>query len=382
MNIPVKRYGKVKICHIVDTLDLGGLEKVAIEIVLSLKEYEHQVWCLRYKGVLAKKLEEKSICVREFNFEGSLRPSPLYRLAKELKKEKFTIVNCHGLFTSIWARTAAILAGVPIKITYCHNIYYGIDWITVIKLRFLGYFTSKIIAVSEAVKKSLVEFVKLDPNKIAVIYNGTPEMRQQDPHLKSVCREKLGLGIDDFIIGHIGRLVCHKGQQLIVEAAEKCRKSHPDFKWLIAGDGPEMEKLAQEIRRHDLSDTVMLLGSRDDIEDILLAMDVFVNPSILKEGLPLSLLEAASVGLPSIATDIGGSIEVVKDGVNGFIIPPKDVGILIEKVIYLYNNPQEAVKMGRNSRNIWREKFKLEDMINKVRTIYEDEISRYSRRGS
>jgi len=369
----------VKICHIVETLDIGGLEKIVVEIVLNLKGYEHHVWCLKYKGAMAERIEERDIPIKEFHFEGGLRPSLVYRLAKELRRGDFTMVSSHGLFTSIWARSAALLAGVPVSIVHCHGTYYGITAMTVIKLKFLACFTSRIIAVSEAVKKSLIEFVGISPKKITVVYNGVPDMRPQDFSLKARCREKLGLGIDDFVIGHIGRFVWWKGQHALINIAAMCRKEYPDFKWIFAGDGPERKKMELEIKKFGLNGTVTLLGLRDDIEDILHAMDLFVFPSFLKEGLPLVLIEASSAGLPLIATDTGGNSEVIKDGVNGFIVPPKDTERIIEKIRYLYKKPAERERMGLNARNIWDEKFRQERMLQKVRSVYEDEILKMRR---
>ena len=106
----------VKVCHILDNLNVGGLEKIAIDIILGLKGYEHQMWCLKEKGAMAGILEAKGILVREFNFEGGLSVASVSRLVRELKKEHFSIIHCHGLFPSVWARIAAIFANVMVYI--------------------------------------------------------------------------------------------------------------------------------------------------------------------------------------------------------------------------------------------------------------------------
>lgn len=104
---------------------------------------------------------------------------------------------------------------------------------------------------------------------------------------------------------------------------------------------------------------------------MLPAMDVFVQPSTLLEGLPVVLTEAASSGLPLIATDIGGSAELVQDGLNGFVVPPANSEIIMEKIKFLTESTDERKKMGEESRKIWEQRFTLEKMVNKIERLYE-----------
>ncbi len=365
----------IKICHILDTLNIGGLEKTLIKIISDLKGYEHQVWCLKNKGILAKEVEDKGVLLREFNFAGGITIPALLRLSKALKRENINIVHCHGLFPSIWGRVAAILAGVPVKIVHCQNVYYGIPKKDVIKLRLLSFFTAKIIAVSEAVKKCLIEFVGINPGKITVIYNSAARTAGQDVLTREGFRRSIGLDKNDFVSGSISRIEEHKGHSFFIEAVAKCKSDNVPCKCIIAGDGPYKEYLGAKIKKLGLEDRVILLGWRKDIQALLLAMDVFVYSSILREGLPLALAEAASAGLPLIVTQIGGNSEIVENGVNGFVVPPGDAGALAEKIKYFVENPAETKKMGEFSRKIWEDKFALEEMIHKIDSLYKSLIS-------
>lgn len=364
----------IKICHILDTLNIGGLEKTLIEIISGLKEYEHQVWCLKNKGVLAKEVEDKGVLLREFDFAGGITIPALLRLSKALKRENIKIVHCHGLFPSIWGRLAAILAGVHVKIVHCQNVYYGIPKKDVIKLKLLGLFTERIIAVSEAVKKCLVEFIGINPRKITVIYNSAAGTAARDVLTREGLRKSIGLDKNDFVSCCISRIEEHKGHYFLIEAVAKCKAGNVPCKCVIAGDGPHTENLRLKIKSLGLEDRVILLGWRKDIQDLLLAMDVFIHPSTLREGLPLALAEAASAGLPLIATQIGGNSEIVEDGINGFIVPPKDAQALAEKIKYFVENPAEMKKMGERSRKIWEDKFTLQEMLHKIDSLYKSLI--------
>ncbi len=221
----------------------------------------------------------------------------------------------------------------------------------------------------KAVKLFLSEGAGVDPGKIVVIYNSSPRMIAQDPDTRIKIRRDLGLG-DVFVIGSIGRIERQKGYSFLLEAVSKCRKEGVDCKCLIAGDGPERVNLKRDIRRLKLDDTVIMTGWREDIAELLSAMDVFVLASLFREGLPLVLTEAASAGLPLIATPVGGNPEIVEDGANGFIVPAGDADALAEKLGSLMKNTSQRMQMGENSKRIWREKFTLTRMINEIDFLY------------
>ena len=365
----------VKICHMLDNLNVGGLEKIAIDIILSLKGYEHQMWCLKGKGAMADLLEAKGIIVREFNFEGGLSISSMSKLVRELKKEHFSIIHSHGLFPSVWARIAAVFARVPIRIVHCHSTYYGLYMRERVRLRILSYFTTVLIAVSEAVKKSLVEYIGIPRRSIKVIYNGIGDISRDIVLTREKVRAQLGLSSDSFVIGCLGRLVEMKGHRYLLDAVARVRRRHSGCKCLIIGGGPGQNDLFAQIAKLGLEDSVFLLGIRRDIPDLLSAVDIVVSPSILKEGLPLVLVEGTAMGLPLVATDIGGSPEVVQDGLNGFIVEPGDAGALADKIDYLMEHPAVLRAMGQRSRENWRTKFRKEEMIGKIERIYRDALS-------
>jgi len=137
-----------------------------------------------------------------------------------------------------------------------------------------------------------------------------------------------------------------------------------------------MDGLRNRVKSLGLENTVIFLGARQDAEDYLSGMDIFVQLSTTHEGLPLALAEAASAGLCLIATDIGGNAEIVQDGVNGFIVPVRNSTAVAEKIIYLAGHEDEMRKMSRESRNTWESKFSQREMVDKIAKIYKDEISK------
>lgn len=363
----------IRICHLADTLNMGGLENIIKDTVLNLDKagYGSEVWCLKDKGVLADDIEAAGIAVRPFYFEGGLEIRYLLRLVKALKEKRFDIIHSYGLFPIVWGTIAAIFARVPARIATCGNCYGDIGPKNRLKLRFVSYFTTCFIAVCEAVRKPLVEFVGIPFSKIGIIYSSARRIDPKGLDEKKKIREKLGIKDTDFVIGSVGRLVGHKGHQYMIEALLMLEPSIPNIKYLIIGDGPAAETLRSKVKSLNLENAVLFAGLKRDTTDLLSIMDIFVQPSASREGLPMALAEAASAGLPLVATDIGGNREIVKNGINGFIVPPKDAARLAEKVRYLAENPDEKKKMGDNSRAIWQEKFTLKKMLDDLGVIYE-----------
>ncbi len=359
----------MKICHLVDTLNIGGLEKTVLEIALNLKGYEHQIWCLKEKGAMAQELEDNGVKVVVFNVSGGLGLFPLLRLKRALRAELIDVVHSHGIFPAVWGSLAAMLAGVPKRFIHCQNLYHDVAKKEVIKFRLLSGITTRFIAVSDAVKKCLTGFFGISEGKITLVYNCAADLKASLLE-KEEARRTLKMRKDDIVVGVISRLEKHKGHHILLEALAQCRAKGLMVKCVIAGDGPERERLQELSQSKKLNDAVLFLGWRKDIKMVLAAMDIFVQPSCLTEGLPLALAEAASAGLPLIATFIGGNPEIVSDGTNGFIVPANDAVLLAQKIEFLVQNPGERALMGENSRIIWKEKFSLEKMINAIDALY------------
>ena len=358
-----------KICHVVDRLNIGGLEKTLVAIALGLGEYEHHVWCLDTNGPLAHALQSRNVEVRKFGFKGPINFSSIRLLSEEMKKERFDIVHSHGLYPSIWARLGAMAAHVPVRIDHIQNTYTQVPFIDKLKLLGLSYSTTKFVAVAEAVKRGVIENIKISASKIEVIYNSSGDMKAESSGAREMFRQGLGLG-KSFVVMSIGRLEKMKGHSFLIDAVKSCRDDAIDVKCVIAGSGPEGGELEKKIVGLGLEGAVFLIGIRNDIATVLSGADAFIQPSTLVEGLPLVLAESASMGLPLIATSIGGNAEIVEDGKNGFIVHPKDPKAIADKIAFLARHPLELKEMGEVSRKIWQDRFTRERMLQKIRSLY------------
>lgn len=368
----------IKVCHLLDNLEVGGLEKTVKYIALNLgrEKYSQQVWCLRDKAVLAGEIEQAGILVRPFYFRGGIfRNFQFLQLARALAQENFMIIHAHGLYPSIWARLAAIFTRIPVRVVHCQNLYYGLGIKDRLLLKSLSNFTTSIIAVSEAVRFSLTEAVGINPRKIQVIYNSSPEIARTSLIEGQNIRKELGINDNDFVIGAAGRLNEQKGYRYLIEAISFLKPATPNLKCLIIGKGDQREALESEAANLGLRNQIIFTGQRMDIEKLYPLIDIFVQPSTLREGLPLVLAEAASCGIALIATNVGGNPEIVLEGFNGFVIPPQDALQIAGKIKYLLANPALRKTIAENAKKTWQEKFSLEKMMKKIELLYQNSLA-------
>lgn len=165
---------------------------------------------------------------------------------------------------------------------------------------------------------------------------------------------------DEFTIVSVTALREIKGVQYLIEAGKLLKTQIDNFKCLIIGSGEEYANLMRLINHYKLEKTVQLLGAveSDKIRNYLLKATVFVLPS-LSEGIPISVMEAMAMELPVIATNITGLPEIIDDGVNGYLVPPKNTRALADKIFYLYNNPEKQISLGKAALKTIKEKFNL-----------------------
>jgi len=180
----------------------------------------------------------------------------------------------------------------------------------------------------------------------------------------------------------VGRLYPDKGYRTLIEAASMLGAKRPDLakqiQFMIAGEGPQRAELEEAIQAAGLQGQVILLGLRQDVPDLIASAQLYLMTSRW-EGLPISLIEAAQGGLPIIATNVGGCSEVVRHGVNGYLVPPENPDAIAEYLIELADKPETRKRMGKNSLLI-AEEFSIVRAATEHLRVYEESL--FSRRNS
>ncbi len=369
---------KITILYVFAALPVGGAEQVLVTEVEGLDKtrYTPLVCVLSEKGPIGEMIEKMGIPV-----------IPLFRMKKnrfdygiirDLKRvmvqEKVSIVHTHLYDGGKYGRLAARLAKVPVVIHTIHNIYvkrrskhHLINWC-------LSFFTDRIIAVSGAVKESVVRYDHIRPEKIQVLYNGI-DLSQGDLALdRDDVRSSLGIKHQDVVIGVIARLEEQKGHQVLLEALSLIPDLPTNLKVLIVGDGKLRLSLEEETKKRGLSSRVVFLGTRKPIFPILKALDLFLLPS-LWEGFSIALLEALAMGVPVIATKVGGAEEVITSGQQGLLIPPGEAHSLAAAIGEAWLHRDRFLRMAELGKEKVRQNFSKERHLTLLQDLYQEVLA-------
>jgi glycosyltransferase involved in cell wall biosynthesis len=225
------------------------------------------------------------------------------------------------------------------------------------------------------VKDYLVEQVGLDPAKVRVVPNGVDLAAMDAARPGPAVRQELGLPENVPLIGLVGRLDhWGKGHKELLEAMAALKERYP-VQALMVGGGRREAEMRETAAGLGLAGQAHFLGPRRDVPDLLQAMDIFVLPSY-SEGVSLALLEAMAAGRPVIASAVGGTPEVVTDGLTGLLIPPRDAAALAGALERLLGDPAGARQLGENASRHVREHYSLDRLGREINEIYQELVTK------
>ena len=314
--------------------DLYGASKIFLQLIdlFISKDFNVHV-VLPEKGKLDDFLNKKDIMI-SYHELGVLRkkylnPLGLFnRLVTNIKAVKFlsNYINRYSI-DLVYTNTSTVLCGgIAAKqngiasIFHVHEIPTGNKLYEFFSGKIINRISNKVLTVSESVKKHWVK--NINENKIERVYNGI-EYKKIDSIIK------LEKDQGDFVITSVARLIPYKGHLYLIEIADELLKKSPKFRFLIVGDTlpsyVSYEKsVKQKVNDQRLENQIKFLGFREDVSSILKQSDLFIHPAIEPDPLPTVLFESLHNDLPSVATNLGGAIEILDNGNNGLLIPYDD----------------------------------------------------------
>lgn len=363
---------KTKVLHLVEDLGIGGLERIIASIVTNLdkNKYDTGVWCLSEGGEIAFDLIRSGINVKILGMKSYHNPLNIIALLQLMRRNRIKILHIHGYYAGTFGRLAAIIARVPIIIYHVHSTYYGYKKRNILIEKTLSFFTDNIICVSRAVWKFVVQVEGINEKKACLIYNGieAPEVFDESLHIN---RDAFGLSKEDFVAITVASLTPHKGHHVLINAMKTLSQKHSNLGLLIAGEGPLKNSLDEHLKELPFFSKILFAKERKEVLSLLKLADVFILPSVEREGLGIALIEAMAVGLPVIGTRLGGIPEVIQDNINGLLVTPgnhEELAAAIEKVI-----GDKAIRdeMGHMGKKIYEKIFTVETMIRKIERLYD-----------
>jgi glycosyltransferase involved in cell wall biosynthesis len=272
----------INVLHIIGTLQLGGAENQVVTLApaLSKGRYKVNVCCFQREGVQTDALRARGIDVVCLNMRLRYWPMAVYKLYRLIKQLNVRIVHTHLYETGIWGRVVGRLARVPVIVTTEHGMTLWKKRHHLFLERFVNHFTDKMIAVSEDIRQRRIHHQSIPPEKIVTIPNAVNIERFSKVNARHRVRAQLGLDSSAPLIGTVARLVPPKRLDYLLEAARMVCEAVPQARFLIIGDGPLRKKLEDQASQLGLlPEHLQFLGSRQDIPDLLSALDIFALSS-------------------------------------------------------------------------------------------------------
>jgi glycosyltransferase involved in cell wall biosynthesis len=297
-----------------------------------------------------------------------------------LRRGRFDLVHTHNPKPGILGRIAARVAGVPVIVNTVHGYYATPDdppqrRIPVMALEWLAARFSRAELYQSAEDLAWARRRRIVPaGRQVYLGNGTDLSRFDpaavEPARLAALRAELGLSPTGLVVGMVGRLVREKGYREFFRAAADVRARHPDVTFIAIGPSdPDKDDAITETEQQAASADVVFTGYREDVRDLLGLMDVFVLPS-WREGLPRSAVEAAAMGRALVLSNIRGCREVVRDGIEGLIVPPRDPRALSEAIARLVEDPHLRNRVAAAARDRALERFDERAVVDRVVHTY------------
>lgn len=306
-------------------------------------------------------------------------PGAFLRLVYLVRKEGIDVIHSHGTGGGIYGRLLRLFYPRGVFIHTFHGIHdkgWGVRRILYLLIeKVLGRLTHHYIFVSRS-ERQKAHSIGIKADNCSVIQNGVDTEYHQNLAVDVEEKKKeLVIRPGKTVIGTVGRLCYQKAPETGIRAVSLLIKDKRDVVYIMAGDGEEGDRVREEIERLGLQDSVLLLGDRNDVGEILKVMDIFVLPSRW-EGLPLALLEAMASGIPVVASRVTGNTEAVLEGATGILVEPESPEELFRAISLLLNSPDLRKEMGARGRKTAAENFDHGRMARETFEVYQGMLKR------
>ncbi len=382
----------IHVAHVIEALGPGGAERL---LYTNLKHFDRtrvrSTVITLFSGAnhWRKPIEDLGVEVVNLDLAGRRElPKGISRLRAWLAEARPDLLHTHLFGANMIGRVAGRLANIPV-ISSVHNPDYepeawddGSD-VSVVKrklIRAIDKWTARfgcdrMVAVSEYVRDSTKRRLAFPVERTDLLYNPIDaEMFSAGTHRnRQELLKELQLPADAVMLLNVARIAPQKGQLYAVHAMPEVLKRYPNSHLLLVGattDPKWLEYIEDEISSLGLNNHVHITGARSDVPDLLRACDIFVFPS-LYEGLGIALIEAMAAGCASVATRTGPLPEVVSDGVDGLLVPPRDVAALANSICELLESPERRQSIGTAAKKSALERFQPQEAAEKLTAIYE-----------
>ena len=360
----------MKILQILPELNAGGVETGTVDLARYLVRNGHRAIVISAGGSLVKDLgtarvRHYSLSVHRKSLFTILTMIP--KVSHIIRRESIDIVHARSRVPAIIGFFAARRTGIKF-ITTCHGYYR--------KHLFSGVmgWGNLVIVISNVVGRHMIDSFGVPVDRLKLIYRGVDLARFKPSPKKDR---------DTTTIGIVGRLSPLKGHEYFLKAISKVtrRGKRPNLRVLIIGDASKRRsdykrRLELLVRQLGLTNYVDFLGRRKDIPELLSQMDLLVLSTVTEEAFGRVIIEAGACGVPVVATEVGGVSEVIRDGENGILVPPRDINAMAAAITRVLEDKRLSNRLTEKARVIVEKRFSLEELANKTVKVYKEALQK------
>jgi len=356
----------MKILIAVYSLTYGGAEKQAVVDANALQERGHQVAVAFYKNGELSKLLHKDIKLYKVHAKNVVLAG--IQLFFHTLFHRYDVLHAH-MFWAEKITAAGRLLGQRVIMNE-HGLGVWRKWHHSLVMRMISRGAHMVINSCDATKDNRVKIDRLKTTKLMTVYNSFEiDSAEIDAQRKKEKEENNRNHNGSFTVGFVGRFDPVKRLQFYIPLAKILRGTIPSIKFLLVGDGTDREELEALVKKEGLEKHFHFPGFILGPGKYLCRCDAFFMPS-KREAFSIALLEAGAYSLPAIAFKVGGNAELIKDGETGFIVPDEDIEAAAAKLIYLYENPFEREKIGRQAHQHVTETFSIKNRTDQLEKLF------------
>jgi glycosyltransferase involved in cell wall biosynthesis len=360
----------MNIVHVVRSLELGGLERVAVDLAVSQKTAGNRVtiYCVyKHDPALADEAERSGVGVFQFNKLTGFSVRTIWNMARQLRRDQAAVVHTHNELVHTYGTIAGRLAGVSCIVNTIHGTKSGMDFHLDRNYRALLPWTDAVVAVSDETAAQFAAERERYRDRFHVIRNGIPVGRFV------ALSARPGAQWPRIRLGTVARLADVKDQATLIRAFHVVQKTSPEAELHILGDGPLRANLELLSKHLELERSITFHGASPNVAQFLSGLDMFVLSSI-SEGLPIAVLEAMSAGLPIVSTRVGGISEVATEHEVAEYCDPSQPEAMAQAIQSLLE-PERMRVMGQTGQTIARRSFTIQAMSEGYQALYRDLLS-------
>ncbi|MGC0774641.1 MAG: glycosyltransferase [Candidatus Acidiferrum sp.] len=362
----------MKIIQLLPSLDLGGMERLAVDLARQQKAEGHEpsIYCTSHPGQLAPEAAAANVPVHSFAKSTGFSLRLIWNLASKLRLDRPDVLHAHNALVLHYAIAAARLARIPVVINTRHGGNGNWDphceriWRRAVR------WADAVVFISEGVREFYVTRDRLSRHNTSVIYNGI-DLDKFSPH-----HAHPTAALPTFRVGSVGRLVPAKDHVTLIRSFAMANAGMPAAELHILGDGPCRAAITQTAESLGIAGRVFLHGASLDVPGFLTTLDLFVLSSI-DEGLPISLMEALAVGLPVVSTRLPGLTELVPEALVAGYCAPGQPEALAEQILRAANRV-DLPALGEAARR-WAQKFSIRETWHAYQSVFEASLAKRNR---